>query len=61
MMKYVGTFDLPSSFVHANMEGDVVHMKLDGKMVDILSWLDLKLYTEHIVYKNRKKVIYVKF
>jgi hypothetical protein len=39
----VATVDIPGAFVQADME-DLVHMKLEGKMAELLVKLDPKLY-----------------
>ena len=40
----VATVDIPGAFMQSDMEGETVHMKLEGKMTELLKKLDLKLY-----------------
>ena len=41
------TVDLPGAFMQADME-DTVHMKLEGKMAELLVRIDPKLYRKYI-------------
>ena len=50
------TVDITTAFMQANMEGETVHMKMEGKKVDILTKLDPKLYCKYI---TMEKVILV--
>ena len=34
--RYIVTVDIPGDFMQSDLEGDDLHMKLEGKMVDIL-------------------------
>ena len=40
----VATVDIPGAFMKADMEGETVHIKLEGKMADLLTELDLNIY-----------------
>ena len=42
----VATFDIPGAFIQSDMEGKTVHMRLEGKMAELLTKLDPKLYLE---------------
>ena len=42
------------------MEGPGTHMKLEGKMVDILTRIDPQLYTKYVQKEKNKSVMYVK-
>jgi hypothetical protein len=55
----VATVDIPGAFMHADMD-DEVHMRLEGKMAELLVQLDPERYSPHIVIENGKKVLYVK-
>ena len=46
--------------MQAEMEGPEMHMKLEGKMVSILTKLDRKLYKKYIRHKKGRFVMYVK-
>jgi Reverse transcriptase (RNA-dependent DNA polymerase) len=54
----VATVDVPGAFMQADMD-DVVHMRLDGVMVDMLIEIDPK-YQEFITLEKGKRVIYVR-
>ena len=59
----VATVDIPGAFMQSDMEeihGKTTHMKLEGRMVDILNTIDPSLYKKHTKVKNGKKVIYVR-
>ena len=56
----VATVDIPGAFMQSDMEGRDTYMKIEGKMVDILSKVDPSLYEEHTTTENGKKVLYVK-
>jgi hypothetical protein len=51
--RYVTTVDIPGAFMQANME-DLVHMKLEGKMAELLVNLDPELYRKHVQMENGK-------
>ena len=55
----VATLDIPGYFIQADMEGETVHIKMKGKMVDILTKLDIKLYCKYITTDNLRPVLYV--
>ena len=52
--------DIPVAFMQSDMEGPDTYMKLEGKTLQILTSLDLKLYKNFITTENRKSIIYVK-
>jgi hypothetical protein len=54
----VATVDIPGAFMQADME-DLVHMKLEGKMAELLVKLDPKLYRKYVQTHNGKEVLYV--
>ena len=55
----VATVDIPGAFMQADMDEEV-HMKLEGKMVDILHKIDPKLYTQYTCIEKGKKTLYVR-
>ena len=55
----VETVDISGAFMQAGMEGDDVHMKMEGKMAELLVKLDPKLYRKYITSENGKSVLYV--
>jgi hypothetical protein len=50
----VATVDIPGAFMQADMD-DLVHMKLEGKMAELLVRIDPKLYRQHTVYKSNEE------
>jgi Reverse transcriptase (RNA-dependent DNA polymerase) len=54
----VATVDLPGAFMQADMD-DIVHMRLEGKMVDLLIDLD-PTYAQFICMERGKKTVYVR-
>lgn len=54
----VATVDIPGAFMQADMD-EVVHMKLEGKMAELLVRIDPKLYRRHVLLENGKQVLYV--
>jgi hypothetical protein len=54
----VATVDIPGAFMQADMD-DVVHMKLEGKMAELLVRIDEKMYRQHIQIEKGKQVLYV--
>ena len=54
----VATVDIPGAFMQADME-DVVHMKLEGKMAELMVRIDPKLYRKYIQIEKGREVLYV--
>ena len=50
---------IPGAFIEADMEGEIVNMKMEGIMVEILTNLDPKIYRKHIQTKKGKSILYV--
>ena len=44
----VATVDIPGAFIQADIESETVYMKMEGKMVDILTKFDSKMYHKYI-------------
>ena len=55
----IATVDLPGAFMHADMK-DHVHIKLVGKMAELLVMADPKLYRKFIKIEHGKPVLYAK-
>ena len=55
----VATVDLPGAFMHANMD-ETVHIKLVGKMAELLVMVDPKLYRKYVKMEHGKPVLYAK-
>ena len=54
----VATVDIPGAFMQADMD-DTVHMKMEGKMAELLVRIDPKLYCNYVQLENGKTVLYV--
>ena len=54
----VATVDIPGAFMQADMD-ELVHMRLDGKMAELLVRVDPSRYEKYVVYENGKPVLYV--
>jgi hypothetical protein len=54
----VATVDIPGAFMQADME-DIVHMKLEGKMAELLVRIDPQLYRKHVQVDRGRQVLYV--
>jgi hypothetical protein len=50
--------DIPGAFMHAEMD-EIVHMRLESKMIELLARIDARLYRKHIVIENGREVLYV--
>ena len=53
----VATVDIPGAFMQADMD-ELVHVKLEGKMAELITSLDPLLYTQHNVMEQGKLVMY---
>jgi hypothetical protein len=54
----VATIDIPGAFMQVDMD-ELVHMRLEGKMAELLVQIDPSKYEKYTVYENGKPVIYV--
>ena len=54
----VATVDIPGAFMQADMD-ELVHMRLEGTMAELLVRLDPKLYRKYVQTVNGKSVLYV--
>ena len=54
----VATVDIPGAFMQADMD-DKVHMRLEGKMAELLVRCEPKLYRKYIRVEGGKTVLYV--
>jgi Reverse transcriptase (RNA-dependent DNA polymerase)/Zinc knuckle len=55
----VATVDIPGAFMHADME-DLVHMRLEGEMVDLLISIDKDKYGKFAYNSGGKETLYVR-
>jgi hypothetical protein len=54
----VATVDIPGGFMQADMD-DLVHLRLTGKMVDLLLDIDQDKYTPFVAPEGKEKVMFV--
>ena len=54
----VATVNIPGPFMQADMD-ELVHIKLKGKMVDLLIKIEPKLYCKFVLVKKGKLILYV--
>ena len=54
----MATVDIPGAFMQADMD-EVVHVKLKGKMVDLLVKIKPKLYRKYVLIKKGKPILYI--
>jgi hypothetical protein len=54
----VATVDLPGAFMQADMD-EVVHMRMEGKIAELLVRINCQLYRKYITIEGKKKVLYV--
>ena len=55
----VAMVDIPGAFVQTDVEGEIVHMKLEGKMAELLTKLDPNLYRKYVTNEKGRTVLYV--
>ena len=55
--RYIATVNIPGTFMQSDLEGDDLHLKLEGKMVDILAKLNPAHYTKYARVINGKKMM----
>ena len=54
----LATVDIPGAFMQEDMEGETVHMKLEGKMTELLTNIDPKLYWKYVTNEEGGTVLY---
>ena len=54
----VATVDIPGAFMHSEMD-EVLHLRLDGPMAELLCKVDKKKYRQYMYYEKKKPVLYV--
>ena len=50
------TVDIPGAFMQADMD-EIIHMKLDGPLAELLVRVDPELYGKYVVIENGVKVV----
>ena len=56
--RQVATMDIPGVFMHSEMD-EVLHLRLDGPMAELLCKVDETKYREYMCYEKKKPVLYV--
>jgi hypothetical protein len=54
----VATVDIPGAFMQAEPD-EVLHVKLEGQMAELMARLDPQVYLKHIQVERGKSVLYV--
>jgi hypothetical protein len=54
----IATVDIPGAFMQADMD-ETVHVKLEGKMAELLVMIDPKLYRKHVRIEMGEHILYV--
>jgi hypothetical protein len=54
----VATVDIPGTFMQADMD-ELVHVKQEGKMAELLVIVDPKMYRKHVQIEKGKHILYV--
>eukprot|EP00957_Ditylum_brightwellii_P174042 13251283-Ditylum_brightwellii.AAC.1 len=54
----VATVDIPGAFIQAEID-DVVHMKIEGMMAELLTKLDPKMYRQYLRSEGGKSMLYI--
>ena len=55
----VDTVNIPGTFIQSDIYGETVHMKLEGKMEDLLTKLYQKLYCKYVTNEKLTTILYV--
>jgi hypothetical protein len=56
---WLATVDIPGAFMQVDMD-KLVHVKMQGKMAELLVCLDPKLYQKYVFIENGMTVLYIK-
>lgn len=54
----VATMDIPGAFMQTGLDGEKIHIKFEGRMVELLAMIDPQLYRPHIILEKGKPVLY---
>lgn len=54
----VMTMDVPGAFLQTPLNGEIVIIRMEGRMAELLAMIDPKLYRSNIVIENGKPVLY---
>lgn len=56
--RIVVTLDIPGAFLHADID-EVIHMRLDGPMAELLVRVDPDTYRPYLTYEGKNPVLFV--
>ena len=61
-LRHIACFDIPGAFLHAKYEDGDIFMLLKGKLAELMTLVEPKLYHQHVLYDNEKgeAILYVK-
>jgi len=61
-LRHIACFDIPGAFLHAKCKDGDVFMLLKGKLAELMTLIEPKLYRQHVWYDNVKgeALLYVK-
>jgi hypothetical protein len=54
----VAVVDIPGAFMQVDID-ELVHVRFQGKMVDMLIEIDREMYSPYVVYEHGEMVLYV--
>lgn len=54
----VASVDIPGAFMQTDLDGEIIHIKFEGRMAELLAMIDPKLYRQHIIIEKGKPVLY---
>jgi hypothetical protein len=55
----VAIVEIPSAFMQVDLEDETIHVRLTGKMVDLLLEIDRELYKPYLVWERGELTMYV--
>jgi hypothetical protein len=51
--------DIPGAFMQVDLDNETIHVRLTGKMVELLLEIDRELYEPYLVRERSEPVLYV--
>lgn len=51
--------DIPGAFMQVDLDDETIHVRLTGKMVELLLEIDRELYEPYLVRERSEPVLYV--
>ena len=52
-LRHIACFDIPGAFLHAKCEDGDIFMLLKGKLAELMTLVEPKLYRQHVWYDNK--------